>query len=236
MWGKKPSTYRCESSSGNLITTAELSPGDTLLLTLRHGLTELNREKRVGGHIDVPLIEEGRRQAQEAREMFEGTPLDAVISSPLMRAVETASIVTGMSASQIEIEPLCTERSFGQMEGLTRAEVEERFPQIVYLQIGHIGYSLNPPGGESFDELRRRAENCFDSLMSRHAGKSIVVSSHQNFLQQLHGLLLGRDPYDSLRNDLLNLELNQFHLGPDRSLQSHRNFHLYPDAHKHASF
>lgn len=219
-----------------LIDEPHLQRGETLILTVRHGLTELNRDQRVGGQIDVPLLPEGREQAEVAHQAFDGTVFDAVISSPLKRAVETAAIVTGVPSSEIQLEPLCTERSFGQMEGLTRADVERHFPQIVYLQIGQIGYSLNPPGGESFDDLRRRAQRFWDWLLSNHAGKRVVVSSHQNFLQQLHGLLRSRDPYDALRTDVLNLELNQFHLGTDRSLQSHRNYPLFPDADKHASF
>ncbi|MGH2628065.1 MAG: glutamate-cysteine ligase family protein, partial [Anaerolineales bacterium] len=54
-------------------------------MTLRHGLTELNRNKRVGGHSDVPLLEEGRRQAETARQTFAGTPVDVVITSPVRR-------------------------------------------------------------------------------------------------------------------------------------------------------
>ena len=219
-----------------MIVEPQLQRGETLILTIRHGLIELNREKRVGGQIDVPLLPEGREQAEVAHQAFEGTPFDAVISSPLKRAVETAAIVTGVPSSEIQVEPLCTERSFGQMDGLTRPDVERHFPQIVYLQIGQIGYSLNPPGGESFDELRRRAQRFWEWLLSSHVGKRIVVSSHQNFLQQFHGLLRSRDPYDALRTDVLNLELNQFHVGTDRKLKSHRNFLLFPDADKHASF
>lgn len=219
-----------------MIDEPQLQRGETLILTVRHGLTELNRDQRVGGEIDVPLLPEGREQAEVAHHAFDGTAFDAVISSPLKRAVETAAIVTGVPSSEIQVEPLCTERSFGQMEGFTRAEVEQHFPQIVYLQIGPIGYSLNPPGGESFDDLRRRAQRFWESLISSHAGKRVVVSSHQNFLQQLHGLLQTRDPYDALRTDVLNLELNQFHLGTDGALLSHSNFLLFPDAQKHASF
>jgi len=219
-----------------LIVEPHLRRGETLILTVRHGLTELNRDQRVGGQIDVPLLPEGREQAEVAHQAFDGTAFDVVISSPMERAVETAAIVTGVPSSEIQIEPLCTERSFGQMEGLTRAEVEQHFPQIVYLQVGPIGYSLNPPGGESFDDLRRRALRFREWLLSNHAGKRVVVSSHQNFLQQLHGLFQSRDPYDALRTDVLNLELNQFHLGTDRTLQSHHSFLLFPDANKHASF
>ncbi len=219
-----------------LIDQPTLSPGDTLISTLRHGLTELNRDKRVGGHTDVPLLEVGRQQAEAARAAFDGTPFDLVISSPLQRAIETALIVTGIARRDLIIEPLCIERFFGEMEGLTRPQVEERFPQIVYLQIGHVGNSLNPPGGETYETLRRRAEQFLDQVLANHSGRKIVISSHQAFMQQLHGLLWGRDPFDSLRVDLLNLELNQFQLGPQRNLIQHQKVHLIPDAQKYASF
>lgn len=219
-----------------MITQPSLSPGDTLISTLRHGLTELNRDKRVGGHTDVPLLEVGHQQAEAARAAFEGTPFDLVISSPLQRAIQTAVIVTGASQEEVLIEPLCIERFFGQMEGLTRPQVEERFPQVVYLQIGHIGYSLNPPGGESYEMLRQRAEQFLDKVLAKHAGRRVVISSHQAFMQQLHGLLLGRDPFDSLREDLLNLELNQFQLDPSGKLIQRQKVYLVSDAHKHASF
>jgi broad specificity phosphatase PhoE len=219
-----------------VIAQPSLSPGDTLISTLRHGLTELNRDKRVGGHTDVPLLEVGRQQAEAARAAFAGTPFDLVISSPLQRAIQTAVIVMGVAAEDLIIEPLCIERFFGEMEGLTRPQVEARFPQVVYLQIGHVGNSLNPPGGESYEALRRRAEQFLDEVLSKHSGRRIVISSHQAFMQQLHGLLWGRDPFDSLRVDLLNLELNQFHLDPQRNLIQHQKVNLIPDAQKHASF
>lgn len=219
-----------------MIHLPSLSPGETILMTLRHGLTELNRDKRVGGHSDVPLLAEGRRQAETARQTFAGTAVDVVITSPLQRAVETAQIVTGLPVSSMIPEPLCIERFFGGMEGLTRPEVEARFPQVVYLQIDHIGYSLNPPGGETFDALRVRAERFLAKVLDDHRGQRVLVSSHQNFLQQLHGTLLGRDTFDSLRLDLLNLELNVFHLAADRHRLAHERIFLVPDADKHASF
>lgn len=219
-----------------MISLPPLGPGETLLMTLRHGLTELNRDKRVGGHTDVPLLEEGRRQAETARQAFAGTPVDAVISSPLRRAIETATIVTGLAADQLLLDPLCIERFFGRMEGLTRAEVEAQFPQVIYLQMGHIGYSLNPPGGEFYEVLRARAEQFLTQTLADHAGRRILVSSHQAFLQQVHGALLERDCFDSLRLDIFNLELHVFHLAADRLLLGHQEIFLVPDADQHASF
>ncbi|HET6782044.1 MAG TPA: histidine phosphatase family protein [bacterium] len=204
---------------------------------MRHGLTELNRDKRVSGQtLDVPLLDEGIRQAQEARERFAGTPLDVVISSPLMRAIQTAEIVTGVPSPGIVIDPLCNERSFGLMEGLKRAEVETRFPEVRYLQIGHVGYSLNPPGGELFPALHDRARRFLQGALQRHRGRRILISSHQTFLQQLHGVLRGLEPFEALAHDILNLELNLFHLGRQDELLSHRRELLVPSSGKFPSF
>ena len=213
-----------------------LARGETLISTIRHGVTELNRDKRVGGRVDAPLIPEGRAQAEEARATFDGTPFDVVISSPLRRSIDTASIVTGLPAERIEIDELCTERSFGSMEGITSAEVQRRYPEVEYLHIGDIGYSLNPPGGEPFPGLHARARGFLDGLLARHRGVRVLVFSHQNFLQQLHGVVLGMDPIGSLEHDVLNCELNQFHLSPDGSLRAHRVVQLCASAAKYPSF
>jgi broad specificity phosphatase PhoE len=219
-----------------VVEQPDLAPGETLLSTIRHGLTELNRNRRVGGRIDVPLIPEGRGQAEEARASFDGTPFDVAVSSPLRRSIETASIVTGLPADRIEIDELATERSFGAMEGLRPAEVRERLPEVRYLHIGDIGYSLNPPGGEPFPALQDRARRFLEGLLERYRGKRIVVFSHQNFLQQLHGVLLGLDAFESLERDVLNCELNQFHLAEDRRLLEHRTVQLCSTAADHPSF
>ncbi|MDR7482108.1 MAG: histidine phosphatase family protein [Armatimonadota bacterium] len=219
-----------------MIVQPDLAPGQTLLYTLRHGLTELNRSKRTGGRLDVPLTAEGRRQAEEAREQFAGTALDVVIASSLGRAIETAEIVTGWAREQMIIDDLAVERSFGQMEGLTQDEIRERFPDVIYVPIDHIRYSLNPPGGESFEALRTRARAFLARVLAAHRGKRVLVSSHQNFMQQLHGELRGLDPYAALKYDILNLELNQFHLDADGRLLAHRVYQLCPDASKYPSF
>ncbi len=220
-----------------MLTLPALARDETLLFTLRHGVTELNRDQRVSGQtLDVPLLPAGVHQAEAARDRFAGTPVDVVISSPLARAIQTAEIVTGRRRETIEIDPLCTERSFGLMEGLTRPEVASRFPEVEYLQIGPIGYSLNPPGGEPFATLQDRARRFLQRVLARHRGRRIVVSSHQTFLQQLHGVLRGLDPLEALRFDILNLELNLFHLRPQGDLVSHRRELLVPEAAQFPSF
>ena len=208
----------------------------TLLSTVRHGLTELNRDKKVGGRVDVPLIEEGRRQAKEANETFDGTPFDVVISSPLSRALETAEIVAGVSREEVVIDEGCTERSFGEMEGLRPEEVRERLPQVEYVRIGHVNYSLNPPGGETFDHLHERAREFLKRTVRTHGGKKILLFAHENFLQQLHGVLRGLGPMESLEQAILNCELNRFCLDAEGSLVSHQRVELCASAGDFPSF
>ncbi len=219
-----------------MIEQPPLAPGQTLLYTLRHGLTELNRSKRTGGRLDAPLIDVGRAQAEEARGNFDGTPIDMVVCSSLQRSNETARIVTGWPRDRVIIDDLVIERSFGEMEGLTQDEIRVRFPDVIYVPIEHVRYSLNPPGGESFEVLRARARSFLDKVLRDHRGKRILVSSHQNFMQQLHGELRGIDPYAALKYDILNLELNQFHLDANGRLLTHRVYYLCPDASKYPSF
>jgi len=99
-----------------------------------------------------------------------------------------------------------------------------------------VRYSLNPPGGESFEALRTRARAFLQKALRAYGGRRILVSSHQNFMQQLHGELRTVDPYAALRADILNLELNEFHLDAAGRLLRHRVEYLCPDASAYPSF
>ena len=219
-----------------MIEQPEVGAEEILLSTIRHGLTELNRDKRVGGRVDAPLIDEGREQAREARERFEGTLFDVVISSPMSRVLETAEIIAGVGRDEVQVEEGCIERSFGEMEGLSPDKVREQLPEVCYRRIDGVDYSLNPPGGETFEQLHERARNFFEKTIVSQRGKRVVLFGHENFLQQLHGVIRGRGPMESLEGGILNCELNQFHLGSDGTLVSHYSIQLCPSASDHPSF
>lgn len=219
-----------------MIDQPEVGADEILLSTIRHGLTELNRDKRVGGRVDAPLIEEGREQAREARQNFDGTPFDVAISSPLSRVLETAEIIAEVERDEVQIEEGCIERSFGEMEGMSPEKVREQLPEVRYTQIDGINYSLNPPGGETFEQLHERARKFFEETVMAHRGKRVVLFCHENFLQQLHGVIRGRGPMESLEGGILNCELNQFLLDSDGKLVSHDSIQLCPSASEHPSF
>ena len=219
-----------------MISQPTLAPNEILISTIRHGLTELNRSKRTGGRTDAPLLPAGRAQAAAARATFDGTPFDVAFSSSLSRAIETAQIVAGVAPPTLIVDDLCIERSFGQMEGLTRAEIMERLPDVIYIPIGHVHYSLNPPGGETFELVQARARQFLWKLRKQHRGQRVLVFSHQNFIQQFHAVMRDEDPMQALAYDILNCELNQFHLAADGTLLAHQTVQLVKDASAYPSF
>src|SRR5262249_60844859 len=100
----------------------------TTILLARHGETDWTREGRFQGHADPPLNEAGRAQAIELAERLASTPFDAVYSSDLARAHETAEILASSHGVPVVADPGLREIDVGSWSGLTRAEIEARFP------------------------------------------------------------------------------------------------------------
>jgi broad specificity phosphatase PhoE len=147
----------------------------TTILMARHGETDWNRDQRFQGHADPPLNELGREQAQALAEGLAGERLDAVYTSPLHRASETAAIVAARLG--LEAEPLdgLREVDVGSWSGLTRTDVEQRFPDGYrrWLDFGH-GWD----DGESYDDLGKRVLATLAELAARHPGGRILVVTH----------------------------------------------------------
>ena len=141
----------------------------------RHGETDWNRDQRFQGHADPPLNEAGREQARALGERLAGERLDAVYTSPLQRASETAAIVAARLG--LEPEPLdgLREVDVGSWSGLTRTDVEQRFPDGYrrWLEFGH-GWD----DGESYDDLGKRVLAALTQLAARHPGGRILVVTH----------------------------------------------------------
>ena len=193
------------------------------LQTIRHGITTANVAK-VCGSPDDELAEQGRRQALEARARFARADLGRVISSPMPRAVATAALVSGLDQDELELHDACRERDFGRLSGLTHAQAVARFPQVEYLEVQAVQYSVNPPGGETLTELRERAERFLRAVHRSHDGEVVTVFSHGNFLQQLRGAVQGVDALAALElplEGILNLALMRFDFDDDGELAGH---------------
>jgi broad specificity phosphatase PhoE len=157
------------------------------LTLIRHGLTDWNSSGRFQGHSDVPLSSEGREQAALLREYATTfTDLDVLVSSPLLRARETAAIVFP-HARPIEDERL-RELHFGSFEGRT---IEENRSHPEWGTWFEDPFDRPTPGGESYRQLRERVVEWFDEATSRFDGAHVVAVSHSGTLQMLLTHLVG---------------------------------------------
>jgi len=158
----------------------------TIILLARHGQSDWNATRRWQGHADRPLTEKGREQARALAERLRHVELDAVNSSDLRRAADTAAAV---SNEVIEL-PALREVDVGSWSGLTRAEAEERFPDgVARWREGFPGWD----DGESYEEMTRRVLAAVLEIARRHEGGRVLVVSHGGPIRALHAAALGLD-------------------------------------------
>jgi len=158
---------------------------------LRHGESIGNAESRWQGQSDYALTDKGRRQASALAERWksEGVKFDLVIASPLVRAKETAEIITSALNAKLEIDPILLERDIGEMEGLTADEVRKR-PQPPYVT----PYDSIGGEGEGDWALFLRAGQALHDLVRRSPGSYLIVS-HGGLLNQLMNAIIGIAPH-----------------------------------------
>ena len=149
----------------------------TITVLLRHGDTQLSPEHRFSGLRDLPLSANGIRQARAAAcRLATGAPIDAVVSSPLQRAVGTANIAAGMLGLTVAIDDDLRETDFGDWDGFTLAEIQQRWPAAA--AAWRRDPQQAPPGGESFAETAHRVNQACDRLLRNHSGQTVLVVSH----------------------------------------------------------
>lgn len=141
----------------------------TTFLLVRHGETDWNLQHRVQGHTDRPLNDTGREQALALARELENMKIDAVYSSDLMRAHETARIVAGERGLDVIVIPGLRERDFGTWEGLTDEEIFERFPQARHGPWGD---------AESREEMLQRVEEALARIAAAHPDGHVLVITH----------------------------------------------------------
>lgn len=145
------------------------------IILVRHGETDWNRELRIqGGSSDTPLNEKGRRQAEDLALRLNRDRIQAVYSSPLKRALETAEAIACYHQLGVVVEPLLREIEAGTLEGVTAGELGKRFSELLTQD----GVSKKIPGGESLTELQQRCWGCIEQISRKHTDGDLVVVSH----------------------------------------------------------
>jgi probable phosphoglycerate mutase len=166
----------------------------TTLVLVRHGVTDHTTRKLFSGGLtssNPPLNDEGRDQVRSTGEWL--TPLrdeiDAVIASPVRRTHESAEILGEILGRPVELEEALAEMEFGTWDGLTFADVQEKFPDDLSDWLGNLEYA--PGGGESIRTVAERVLAGRDRILERYAGKTVVVVSHVTPIKTLVADALG---------------------------------------------
>lgn len=155
----------------------------TRFLLMRHARTEWNRDKRIQGLTDIPLCDEGRAQCEQWRTTLQGHHFDRVLTSPLVRTVETARLVTGDRNIPHERDPRIAEMDWGQWAGRDKAAMREDREAVAREQAR--GFDFRPPGGESRRELLQRVLEAMGEHAVRHPRQTILTVTHNGVLQAL---------------------------------------------------
>jgi probable phosphoglycerate mutase len=162
----------------------------TTILLARHGESDWNREKRWQGHADRPLTTLGRAQARDLADRLADTELDAIYSSDLRRARETAEIVGESKGLHVATDPGLREVDVGSWSGLTRPEAEARFPDAYARWVaGAEGWD----DGETYEQLSRRVVAAVFRIARYHPDHRVLVVAHGGSIRTVHAAALGVD-------------------------------------------
>jgi 2,3-bisphosphoglycerate-dependent phosphoglycerate mutase len=158
----------------------------TQILFIRHGETDWNRIKRIQGYIDIPLATSGIEQAQRLAkrlidEAAQGARLDAIYSSDLQRAQQTAQPFASVLGLPLQLREGLRERSYGAFEGYDREQIAERYPvEFEHWQSRDGGFA--PPDGESMRAFYHRVMQTVQSIVAAHPGGRVACVAHGGVL------------------------------------------------------
>ena len=173
------------------------------LYLMRHGQVKGHDEKRIYGHDDVELTEEGIGQSHRLGERLKGEGIAAIYSSDLRRSLEGARIIGRyLNISPAPPRQELREKGFGVFEGLKLTEITERFAvELDEMMKGWISYC--PPGAESLKELEQRVMQALGGILEMHAGERVALVGHGgvNRIILLHALGLELDNFFCFEQD-----------------------------------
>ncbi len=161
----------------------------TEIVLIRHGETDWNAERRLQGHLDIPLNAQGMRQARAVGRALRHETIDAIISSDLQRALHTAQAIAAGRNMQVQTDAGLRERSYGAFEGLRYADISERYPDAYATWQAREIDARFPPGanaGETLREFATRALGTVAALAMSHQMRRIAVVSHGGVLECLY--------------------------------------------------
>jgi broad specificity phosphatase PhoE len=193
----------------------------TRLLLVRHGETEYNNTHRFAGQVNIIMNEKGLRQVKLLRDRLTDEKIDAVYSSDLQRARITAeTIIDGRDLKVTEC-PELREISYGYLEGMTFAQITQKYP-VLADQIHTSDLAMAFPGGESFPEFIQRVESFKGRLAGHGEKETVLIAAHGGPLRTLMLSLLGmnQECWWQLRIDNASLSIIETYPPLDTTLKT----------------
>lgn len=179
----------------------------TVIYLIRHGETFWNREERVQGHIDIGLNERGQWQAEQLGQYMSNRRLDAVISSDLIRAADTAQAVAKAHKLEVQLDAKIRERNYGVMQGMLYADLKDKFPRHFEAWMAReIDYV--PDEGESLQQFYERVKMAALAWAKQYEGLHIALVAHGGVLDCLHRVATGLALNAPRNFEILNASLN----------------------------
>jgi len=163
---------------------------NTRICFVRHGETNWNAERRMQGHIDIPLNANGISQAERLANALIRVKhsFDVIYSSDLERALHTANAVARALSLDVQITPRLRERNVGKLQGLLLAEAPVLLPEIWQRHIAReLDHDLG--GGESIRTFHQRMQSILELFLNEHRGQSVLAVSHGGSLDMIYRIV-----------------------------------------------
>lgn len=150
----------------------------TSLYLIRHGQTDWNIEGRYQGQADPPLNQRGIKQANELWEELKDENLDLVYTSPLLRAKQTAVILTDRLSIPLKEDPRLMEIHQGNWQTKLRSEIQASYPDVFKAWETN-PWEVTPPGGENLSQVQDRVKASVDDITKHNPDKKVGVVTHR---------------------------------------------------------
>lgn len=195
----------------------------TMIYLVRHGETALTPFRKFSGigPLDPALTDKGKSEAEAAgREMAKIKP-EILIASPLRRTTETAEVIAKTLNLEIDFDPIWRECNFGVWDGMTVAEVKEKYPKEYAMWVSTSSYA--PPGGESYGEAMARAVHGLTSIAAEYPAKKVCVVTHNGMIKTALAAAIKAEPSAIFNLDVSPGSISSISIWPSDGLMAIRS-------------
>ena len=189
-----------------------------LLYVTRHGETDFNVEKRYTGSTDIPLNDKGLQQAKELASKVSDIRFDVIVSSPLLRARQTAEVIHNSSGVPVVVIDEFAEISAGVYEGLTREEAQAKYPEVwarlaeIWVKMGWRPLDDAPTGGETLRQFDARIAAGLAKLKAEYPESKVLLVCHAFAARTINRQVTGLSFDDMDTFTLGNCEIVEYSL------------------------